>query len=205
MIRLFAAALLTLVLAVPALGQQANPATPAPGNPGAMPPGTKEAAPGAPAPGQINQADRTFMHAAAIGGLAEVEAAKLAAEKASNRDVREFAERMMHDHGAANDRLSTLAKANQFTLPDRLDDEQSAMATQLQQASGAEFDRIYIQGQITNHQRTAQLLQYVIGSGENAELKKFASDLLPIVFGHLRMAQATAEEIAQQASSPPPK
>jgi putative membrane protein len=64
-------------------------------------------------------------------------------------------------------------------------------------------DRIYIQGQITNHQRTAQLLLYVIGSGQNAELKKFASDLLPIVYGHLRMAQTIAEAIARQASSAP--
>src|SRR5690349_3899061 len=133
MIRL-SVALLTLVLAVPAFGQQANPATPAPGNPGGMSPGTKESAPGLPAPPQINQADRTFMRAAAIGGMAEVGAARLAAEKGRSRDVREFAEHMIHDHGSANDRLTALAKANQFALPDRLDDEQSAMAIRLQQA-----------------------------------------------------------------------
>ena len=202
MIRLSAAALLTLLVALPAFGQQANPAAPAPGNPGGMPPGTKESAPGTPARGQINQADRTFMHAAAIGGLAEVAAAKLAAEKGTSRDVREFAERMIRDHGAANDRLTALARANQFALPDRLDDEHNAMATRLQQASGAQFDRVYIDGQISDHQRTAQLLQYVIGSGENADLKKFASDILPVVFDHLRMAQTILAAISQQASSP---
>jgi putative membrane protein len=42
---------------------------------------------------------------------------------------------------------------------------------------------------VTDHQKTAQLLEWEIGSGENAELQKFASDILPIVLEHSEMAR----------------
>jgi putative membrane protein len=209
MVRLSAFTLLTLAFLAPAIGQSTNPATPAPGNPGGMSPTTRESAPGKPAPHQVNDADRTFVRALALGGLAEVDLAQLAAQKASNTAVKDFAQRMIRDHGEANDRLASLAKANAIALPDQFDSEQRSIRDRLQQASKAEFDHTYIRGQITDHQKTVQLLIYQIGSGENEDLKQFASDTLPIVLDHLRMAQAIAAEIsgAAQAShgdQPPP-
>jgi len=203
MTRLSAVTLLAFAFVVPAFGQQTNPANPAPGNPGGMPPQTREAKPGVPAQHETNQADRAFISAATTGGLGEVAAARLATEKAADPNVKEFAQRMIHDHGAANDKLAALAKADGISLPNRLDDEHSTMRDELEQASGTQFDRIYIEGQIIDHQKTAQLLEYEIGSGENTELKKFASDVLPIVFGHLFMAQTIAAETSQAAEVAP--
>jgi putative membrane protein len=203
MIRVSGFTLFTLAFLAPAFGQSANPATPAPGNPGGMSPTTRESAPGKPAPHQINQADRTFVRAVALGGLAEVDLAKLAAQKASNDAVKEFAQRMIKDHGEANDRLASLAKANGISLPDQFDSEQRSMRDRLQQAGKTEFDHAYIRGQITNHQQTVQLLIYQIGSGENDDLKAFASDTLPIVLDHLRMAQSIAAQISGAAQASP--
>jgi len=203
MIRLSAFTLFTLAFLAPAFGQSANPTTPAPGNPGGMSPTTSESAPGKPAPHQINQADRTFVRALAMGGLAEVELAKLAAQQASNDAVKDFAQRMIKDHGEANDRLASLAKANGIALPDQLDSEQRSMRDRLQQAGKTEFDHAYIRGQITSHQQAVQLLVYQIGSGENEDLKTFASDILPVVLDHLRMAQSIAAEISGAAQTSP--
>jgi putative membrane protein len=201
MVRVSAFTLLTLASLAPAFGQSANPATPEPGNPGGMSPTIREPAPGTPAPHQINQADRTFVHALALGGLAEVDLAKLAVQKASNTAVKDFAQRMIKDHGEANDRLASLAKANGIALPDQFDSEQRSMRDRLQQAGKTEFDPAYIRGQTTDHQKTVQLLIYQIGSGENEDLKTFASDTLPIVLDHLRMAQAIAAEISGAAQA----
>ena len=49
--------------------------------------------------------DQSFVTEAAAGGLAEVELGQLAAEKSSNPEVKKFAERMVTDHGKANDQL----------------------------------------------------------------------------------------------------
>jgi putative membrane protein len=203
MARLSAFTRLALTSLTPAFGQSANPATPPPGNPGGMSPTTRESTPGKPAPHQINQADRTFVRTFAIGGLAEVDLAKLAAQKASTDAVKDLAQRMIKDHGEANDRLAPLAKANGIPLPDQFDSEQQSMRDRLQQTGKTEFDLAYIRGQIANHQKTVQLLIYQIGSGENDDLKKFASDTLPTVLDHLRMAQSIAAEISRTAQASP--
>ena len=45
---------------------------------------------------------------AAKGGMAEVELGKLAQDKGSNEQVKNFGKRMVDDHGKANDDLKTL-------------------------------------------------------------------------------------------------
>ena len=49
--------------------------------------------------------DKKFVMDAAVGGMAEVELGKLAAEKATNPEVKQFGQRMVDDHTKANDEL----------------------------------------------------------------------------------------------------
>src|SRR6185369_14746712 len=55
-------------------------------------------------------ADAAFAMAAAEGGLAEVELGRLAKEHASSADVKKFADKMVEDHGKANDELAGILK-----------------------------------------------------------------------------------------------
>jgi len=87
-------------------------------------------------------------------------------EKATSRAVKEVAQRMVRDHSGANDRLLALGKKVGMSPPDKLDEEHRAMGANLEYMSGAQRDHAYIQGQIIDHQKTAQLLEYEIGSGE---------------------------------------
>jgi putative membrane protein len=167
------------LLAVPAAGQEGNPAF--------MTPDT--------GPKQPNATDRVFVHAAAIGGMAEVELGRLAEQKGQNDAVKEFAQRMVEDHGKANDRLIGLAKEDGIAVPDKLDQEHKAMHDRLTAASGTEFDLAYVAGQVADHQKTAQLLEHEIGSGQDVELIRFASDTLPVVLQHLRTAQEIQAEL----------
>jgi putative membrane protein len=171
------------LLAVPATGQEGNPAF--------MTPDT--------GPKQPNNTDRVFVHAAAIGGMAEVELGKLAEQKGQNGAVKEFARRMVDDHSKANDRLIGIAKEDGIAVPDRLDQEHEAMRDRLNAASGIEFDLAYVAGQVAEHQKAAQLLEHEIGSGQDVELKNFASDALPVVLEHLRAAQEIQAEMTGKA------
>jgi putative membrane protein len=158
-----------------------------------------------PAPHQLNQADRTFLHEAAIGGMGEVDLAKLAEQKAQSDGVKRFAQRMIQDHTKANDRLAALAKAASAPLPSILDEDHRAMRAALAKTSGAAFDRAYLQGQIADHQKTAQLLEYEIGSGQDMQLKSYAAEILPTVLDHLQTAQALFAEagnVPPQAAAP---
>jgi putative membrane protein len=182
------------------VGMLALPAAAQTGNPAGMTPGTPQAAPGAPAPHQPNQPDRIFIREATIAGMAEVETSKLAEQKGQSDAVKNFGRQMVRQHTTANDRLATLAKADNVPQPGEFDHEHQAMRERLETLSGAAFDRAYIQGQRADHQRTAQLLEYEIGSGQDAELKTFASETLPIVLQHLQMAQDIDAQMVGQAS-----
>jgi putative membrane protein len=172
-----------MLLAVPAAGQEGNPAF--------MTPDT--------GPKQPNNTDRVFVHAAALGGMAEVELGKLAEQRSQNDAVTECARRMVAAHGNAHDRLIGLAKEDGIAVPKEVDEEHKAMRQRLTTANGAEFDLAYLQGQVIEHQKTVQLLEYEIGSGQDTDLKSFAAEILPIVLQHLRAAQALQAEMTGKA------
>ena len=129
-----------LVISSPALAQIGNPA--------GMAPSTPLSAPGKPAPHYPNTQDRLFVHLAATGGMAEVEAGKLAAGKAQNPAVIGFAKMMVDEHSKTNDRLKALAGKADIPLPPGLDPDHKATLARLEKLSGAEFDLAYMQGQL---------------------------------------------------------
>jgi putative membrane protein len=158
------------------------------GNPAGAMPGT-ETRSGLPASNQPNVADRNFARGAAGGGLAEVELGRLADQKGKSSEARQFGQRMVSDHSKANDQLKTLAAAAAIPLPNVPGPEDQAMRERLDKMQGDTFDRAYIRGQIAAHQETVQLFEYEIGSGQDAQLKSFAAQTLPILMQHLEMAQ----------------
>jgi putative membrane protein len=190
--------LLIWTCALPALAQQtANPAGAAPDTPGVSSPERPVAA----APDHPNTVDQVFARQAAIGGLAEVEMGKLAADRAQNDAVKQFARRMAEDHGKSNDRLTKLARANKASLPRRsdVDPDQKAMRAQLEKLRGAEFDAAYIASQVGAHQTTAHLLEHEIGAGQDVRLKDYAKETLPTVMRHLELARQVQQDLAAKA------
>jgi putative membrane protein len=190
-----------------AAAQTAPPHTPsnAPGqgNPAGTPAGTHEAAPGVPAPRQLNQADRNFLAGATMGGAAEVEFAQLAGRTSRNTGVKQFAERMLREHQEANKRIATLAHNAGFAPKQGLGPDDKAAYDRLSKLQGAAFDRAYIDSQIVDHQAMAQLLEYEIGSGQDAELKRLASELLPAVLDHLQTADAVLNTLGPAVAKQP--
>ena len=141
----------------------------------------------------MSASDMEFATMAAQGGIAEVQMAQLAQQKATGKDVQKYAKQMIKDHTKANNNLMKIAAKKQMTLPTTPNAEQMQMMSQLQQASGAEFDRMYIQmAGIDSHQKMQGLIQSEISGGTDSDLKSFASKTLPTVQKHLRMAQQMA-------------
>jgi putative membrane protein len=73
--------------------------------------------------------------------MAEVTLGKMATQQAANEDVKKFGQRMVDEHGKANEELKKLATSEGVTLPTELDPEAKALQQRLGKLSGAEFDR----------------------------------------------------------------
>jgi putative membrane protein len=133
--------------------------------------------------------DQEFVSKAAAGGLFEVDAAKLAADRATNSEVKSFAQTLQRDHQQANDKLSSIAQSKGLTVPSRLDDNHRKELDKLKEMSGEAFDRAYVQLMTKDHPKDISLFERQSRSGNDADLKAFASDTLPKLKEHLRMAQ----------------
>jgi putative membrane protein len=159
------------------------------GNPAFANPATEGIETGQPKGDTANASDQVFLRAAAIGNRAEIELAKLAAERGSSSSIKEFADRMQADHDMMLDQVQNLARATNTPLPEELDADHQAVMKQLQSVETDAFDVEYIRAQIADHQRAAKLLEYQIGSGQSDRVRDFAKESLPTVMDHLAMAR----------------
>lgn len=130
-----------------------------------------------------------FMMAAAESSNAEIAAGKMAVSMSKNAEVKLFAQQMIAEHTKANNDLKPVAAKKNVALPTDLNAEHKAMAADMAKMTGADFDKDYIAGQITDHEKTVALLQSQIDGGTDADAKAFASKMLPSVKMHLEMAQ----------------
>lgn len=178
----------------------ASPARAQFGNPGFMKPASPEASPGKPEPDEPGNADRLFVQLVGAGSMAEIDAGKLAGSRARSGDVKAFAQRMVQDHGTSADRLGELARQAAIPMPKALDPDHQAMRRELDSADAATFDGLYLHGQLIDHQKTVQLLEWEIDSGQDASLRRFAADTLPAVLDHLRLVQ---QLLASETGAPP--
>lgn len=155
-----------------------------PDQPRQYPPAKSAAQPHAPA-----AADHHFAMEAAMGGMAEVELGRLATEKAEHADVKQFGQRMVDDHGKANDELKQLASSKNITMPTDLDAQHKAMRERLSKLSGAAFDRAYMREMVQDHTKDVPAFEKESKSGTDAQLKDWASQKLPTLREHLAMAK----------------
>ena len=158
-------------------------------------PGSTTTAPSSTAPGsttssQLNDADKRFMMKAAQGDMTEIQTSQLALQRSSNRAVRTYAQQMIREHTNSSRQLMQLAKQKGVTLPKDIGNENKALLAKLQKTSSREFDQAYMNGQLAAHARTQAEYQREIQQGQDQAVKAFANRVLPIVAGHLRMAQS---------------
>jgi putative membrane protein len=151
-----------------------------------------------------NTTDTVFLKQLAIGSRAEVELGRLAQERSSHAGIDDFGQHMVKDHSAANGKLASVARAAKVELPETLDAEHEAVRGELAALRGEAFDLRYLESQIKDHQKAAQLLIYEIGQGQHAGTRLFASETLPAVMAHLEKARALHAELTGAGPPRPP-
>jgi putative membrane protein len=142
--------------------------------------------------------DPQIAHIAYTAGLLDIEAAKQAISKSTNKDVRAFAEDMVRDHTAVNDKALALVKKLNVTPENNdtsraLTKQAAEKRAELSKLSGAEFDKAYVANEAAYHKTVNGALETtLIPSASNPELKSLLQTGLKIFQGH----QQHAEEVA---------
>ncbi|WGQ10124.1 DUF4142 domain-containing protein [Pedobacter gandavensis] len=143
----------------------------------------------------VEPSDSEFATKAAVGGMAEVEFAKLALTKTADAKLKEFATMMVTDHGKANEELIAIAKMKNITLPNGLDEAHQKKLTELTQKTGKDFDKAYTDAMVEGHKSTLDLMKKEAKDGTDNDLKSFASKTEPVVKAHLDMIKAIQDKM----------
>ena len=132
---------------------------------------------------------------AVVADTVDIDAGKLAAEKASNKEVKEFAKTMVRDHTAVNAKATALVKKLGVTPEEsatskNLKSDGDKMLAKLKKMSGAEFDKAYVDNEVSYHEAVIGVVEKtLIPNTKNAELKSLLESAGPIFTSHLEHAK----------------
>ena len=182
---LLAGVAVVALMAQPALAQDAQPQPPA-------------------GQAQLAEVDLTFVKEAAQGGLVEVRLGELTQQQAKSAEVEDFGQRMVDDHGQANDKLTQIAEQKGIELPQDLSEEAQGTYDELRQKSGAEFDQAYMDEMVSDHEDDVAAFEDYVENAEDPDLRSFAEETLPTLKEHLELAKQTQEQVAAAGEQEPP-
>ena len=158
---------------------------------------TKEAV-----PKNMSLRDKKFVEEAAAGGMLEVQASQMALQRATDPEVKQFAEQMVKDHEKVNQQLKTLVAPMKAPPPAELPMMMRTKLNSLSKEQGAKFDEEYMDKiGVDAHKDTVKVFEKAAKDLDDPQLKKFAADTLPSLKHHLTMAQQLDAKIDKKMKS----
>jgi putative membrane protein len=139
--------------------------------------------------------DAQIAHIAVTANSIDSAAGVTAKQKGTAKSVKDFAQTMINDHSAVNKQAVALAKKLNVTPEDNdvsksLKSDADASTSNLQGKSGADFDKGYIDHEVTFHQTVLDALdKSLIPGAQNAELKALLEKVRPSIAAHLARAK----------------
>ncbi len=129
-----------------------------------------------------------YVEKAVIADIFQIETSMVALAHGRDPRVKEFAQKMMDDHGRLADELkeSVRTSGRAFKIPRRLDRPHKKLLADLNRTRDADVDRLYIQLQVKAHEEALALHTSYAAQGDDGELRSMAEAAMPIVQAHLK-------------------
>ena len=131
---------------------------------------------------------------------------KMALSKTKNPEVKQFAQQMVDDHGAAKQEELALAKKlgvkpQESDVTKSLKKAAADQKKELSKLSGAAFDKRYIDIEVGYHEAVIGAVKdTLIPGAKNAELKAALTNAVPTFEGHLAHAKNVQASLAGSAA-----
>jgi putative membrane protein len=125
----------------------------------------------------------------------ELDQARYAIAHATDGRVKAFAQHMLTAHTSIGAKMGTTLKAQNITTSDSsqslsLKSDAQQTLTSLKGKSGNDFDRAYMDAQVTEHQAALDLFDSkLIPNAQNAPLKESLKQVRPMIAEHLQDAK----------------
>jgi putative membrane protein len=139
--------------------------------------------------------DPVFLMTAASSNLLEIQLGQAAAQRASNADVKRFAQMMVDHHTKATQQLKTVASPLGVTMPQALMPVHQAIADKVMAKSGKEFDEAYMDAMEAAHKMDVAMFEVKDKAADTPTVKSFATQTLPMLRSHEKMASELEKKV----------
>jgi putative membrane protein len=139
--------------------------------------------------------DAEIAHVAVTANAVDIEMGQIAEKRASSKAVKDFAATMIRDHTGVNKQAGELAAKLHVTpagnaVSTSLRTGETASKAKLDKATGAAFDKAYMDNEIAYHQAVIDAVDKVlVPQTQNAELKALLENVRPALVAHLDHAK----------------
>jgi putative membrane protein len=133
--------------------------------------------------------DKAFVKKALEGNAGEVEMGKLALQKSNDDQVKQFAQRMVDDHGKMQDQLKPVAEQMGVKVPDGPSKGQMKSMDKMKALSGDAFDQAYIKDMVKDHKKDDNDFKLEAQSTQNPQLKQLVTQSDQIIESHLQQIE----------------
>lgn len=150
---------------------------------------------------KLDRSDRNALVEMAQANMAEVATGKLALAKASNPEIKAYAQRMVDEHTKTLAEVQALAQAKGVELPKELTVKHKAKGAMLEALNGDIFDRTYMkQSGRRDHRVTHEQLRDNMDKIKDPDIKALAMKMRPVVEQHLLAADELIARTARGAT-----
>lgn len=134
--------------------------------------------------------DQQFVDFAAQTDMVEVNLGQLAENAASAQPVKDYAQTLVTDHTSDYHQLYAAAQQANIDVPNAIDvAHNKTMIGPFQKLKGAAFDHHYVTEMTAGHEKAIAIYKKEADDAENAALKSYAAQALPVLEKHLAGAK----------------
>ncbi len=146
------------------------------------------------------ETDKEFLHKAAEGGMMEVQLGQLAADKATDPEVKAFGQKMVTDHSALNASMKPIAERMGVKVPDHLNRKDQGTYNKMNALSGTDFDKAYVKDMVMDHHQDLRAFGNEAKTVKDPELKAAVEHGHDVIKEHSEMIDKMAEDKGWSAS-----
>lgn len=157
-----------------------------------------------PLPGEgLSIPNQAYIEESLAAAQAQVEAGRLAAERASGDRLRQFGTALAQDYQGLAQALTRIAEAKGFRpSPTPIQDRLATALQHLSGLSGPSFEQEFLSAEAQAHRRLIELYQRQAAETQDLDLRTFAAERLLTIKRNLNQLQALAAEAGVRIETP---
>lgn len=181
------------------------PAARASADPKGPVPNPIELLPSDPSPnGAVTAADRDFVIKVRLAGLWEMPASQMAVDKGTTDRIKQIGQEIGPQHKVLDAMDRRAAEQLGIVLPDEPNTDQKGWLREMEQASGPQFDRIYIDRLRAAHGKIFPAIGIIRSSTRNDVVRQLAAQANAFVMTHMTLLESSGLVDYQSLPQAPP-